>query len=312
MINSVKKLEILETSKSVLEKLKSSKIGQVHSVYKNTINLTIGEKLISIHPKFTIKTPMSIRIAEKEIEHLNISTGEKVIILEDKFLIGGYTFDFRRVKTWDPNIEYLDIEGIEMDKIQLVLDTMSFYGNENSLKDIGQHIINPNSPTSLIEEGDYFTKKAFSIITDLYKSIMDKKPIDSLNTIVGLIGLGQGLTPSGDDFLSGLLSVFILAGAKSQRCLEISEGLKEIIRNNLKNTTFLSEEFFHYAIKGEYSEIFHDLYKDLKEGQVDNIRASVIKFIQVGSSSGMDTLAGILIGMYIVKEIAVSQNRLPS
>lgn len=305
MKNTIKRLEIIETSKSVLATLKCSKIGQVHSVYKNTINFIIGDKLISIHPRSTIKTPMSIRVWDKEIEHLNISTGDKVIILEDKFLIGGYTFDFRRVKTWDPNIEYLDIDGIEMDKIQLVLDTMSFYGNENSLKDIGQHIINPSSTTFLIEEGDYFTKRAFSIITDLYKSIMDKKLIDSLNTIVGLIGLGQGLTPSGDDFLSGILSVFILAGAKSQRCLEISEGLKEIIRDNLKNTTFLSEEFFHYAIKGEYSEIFHDLYKNLKEGQVDKIRASLIKFIQVGSSSGMDTLAGILIGMYIVNKISV-------
>lgn len=286
--------------------MKTSTKGEVHSVYKNTINFIIGEKLIAIHPSNTIKTPMSLRIKENEFEfeQLDISIGEVVNILDDKFIINGHEFDFVYTKSWNPNTDHIDInmKDLSLDKIKLILSTMNLYGNDNSLKEIVQSIVNEALDNFTLQESDYFTIRSFSSITNWVKCILFNvcKTESSLNN---LIGLGIGLTPSGDDFLTGLLSVFSVLENKSEEIFTINKALKIEIKDNLEKTTFLSKEFLSYATKNKYSEIFHELYDTLKKESKEDIISCVRRFMEVGSSSGMDTLSGIVLGMYIANEL---------
>lgn len=47
---------------------------------------------------------------------------------------------------------------------------------------------------------------------------------DAAKHLAGLIGLGIGLTPSGDDFLCGVLAGLILRGGKPSICARFSAG----------------------------------------------------------------------------------------
>jgi len=298
---------IEEINENIFYKLKYLKLGEVHSVYKNTINFIVEEKLLAIHPRNTIKTPMSIRIMENELEFkgLNISIKDKVIIYQDKFTINEHEFNFSSAKTWNSNINQIKVDMTHMglNKMQLILNTMDLFGKENSLKEIVRYIIQGESTEFLIDKEDYLTERYFLIIVEWVQFILDKVIIKPSNSIARLIGLGNGLTPSGDDFLLGLLSIFTLTENNFILSLEINKSLKKLIKNNLQKTTFLSKEFLSYAIRNEYSEIFHEFYTSLKDGNRDEIRSTVIKFIGIGSSSGMDTLAGITLGMHIVNQL---------
>lgn len=96
-----------------------------------------------------------------------------------------------------------------------------------------------------------------------------------------LVGRGQGLTPSGDDIITGILYI---------NCLEpfIAENhlshLKSYIRESV--TTIVSESFIRLAIEGIFSKRITDIGENPNKETVDAL-------LELGSSSGRDTLYGI-------------------
>ena len=102
--------------------------------------------------------------------------------------------------------------------------------------------------------------------------------------LVSLIGLGVGLTPSGDDFLCGVLAGLILTGNSDQTFTSI---LKKRIGMSLKNTNDISRTFLRCALSSHFSKPIKDL---VYPASVQDILAS---FKAVGHSSGFDSLCGI-------------------
>jgi len=89
-----------------------------------------------------------------------------------------------------------------------------------------------------------------------------------------LLGLGGGLTPSGDDFLVGYIA------AKKMEGMEIPFKLK------MSSTTPLSAHFLKHALGGRFSD---KIIGFIKEGDL-----SILSF---GESSGVATAFGIIKGM---------------
>jgi hypothetical protein len=102
--------------------------------------------------------------------------------------------------------------------------------------------------------------------------------------LVSLIGLGVGLTPSGDDFLCGVLAGLILTGNSDQTFTSI---LKKRIGTSLSNTNDISRTFLRCALSSHFSKTIKDL---VFPATVEDIHAS---FKAVGHSSGFDSLCGI-------------------
>lgn len=94
-----------------------------------------------------------------------------------------------------------------------------------------------------------------------------------------LIGLGPGLTPSGDDYLGGMLVALRLTGRGMQ-----AEGLWRWLQPRLKErTSAISAAHLAAAAAGEAHEALHDVLN----GQLD-----LEKLDAVGHCSGWDALAG--------------------
>ncbi len=94
-----------------------------------------------------------------------------------------------------------------------------------------------------------------------------------------LIGLGPGLTPSGDDYLGGMLVALRLSGRGMQ-----ADGLWRWLQPRLKQrTSAISAAHLCAAAAGEVHEGLHDLLSgDLDLNKIDAI----------GHCSGWDALAG--------------------
>ncbi len=102
-----------------------------------------------------------------------------------------------------------------------------------------------------------------------------------------LIGLGEGLTPAGDDCLVGILAVlfrFVPGWIEES-------AVKEQVATYLDDhTTTIGREFVWYALQGAFSEPIVRLLTADSDAAVQRAAQMLCTF---GATSGADTLAGV-------------------
>lgn len=111
--------------------------------------------------------------------------------------------------------------------------------------------------------------------------------------IVGLAGLGLGLTPAGDDFLVGaMLRAWLDHPTPKSLC-------RSVVRDAIPRTTRLSAAFLKAASRGECGASWHVLLKALsrgaREGAEAEITMAVHEILIHGATSGADSLAGFIL-----------------
>ena len=104
-----------------------------------------------------------------------------------------------------------------------------------------------------------------------------------------VIGLGDGLTPSGDDLLVGFLAVWRVAGRGSIRFASLAA-----------QTTDLSAAFLHCALDGHFSEPVARLMRALYGAETGDWRACAADLARVGHSSGADAMVGIVVASQVL------------
>jgi hypothetical protein len=141
--------------------------------------------------------------------------------------------------------------------------------------------------------------RAASSIQDLARACM-MQDITQV-ALIGreLVGLGPGLTPSGDDFLGGLLfAVCSLKKAYPGKFQWEEEPFIELIAWARTRTHPISHAILNDLAHGHGPEPLHDLVSGLlKSEDLDRVMRSVIRLLNIGQTSGWDILAGVLTGM---------------
>jgi hypothetical protein len=113
--------------------------------------------------------------------------------------------------------------------------------------------------------------------------------------MAGLVGLGCGLTPSGDDFLCG----FVTAGhCHSDRVhLPFLGEMKRQVLDCLAGTNAISATLLRCAAEGKISGALHDLAQALQGGR--DLAGALARLCAFGHSSGMDIATGFLYGLSV-------------
>jgi hypothetical protein len=115
-----------------------------------------------------------------------------------------------------------------------------------------------------------------------------------LALVKGLVGLGEGLTPSGDDFLVGLMAVLHMTGFLPCRAgSQVREQFCECVR---LGTSQLSGEFLRCALEGHFAEPLVMLVRALGVPEADTWPPYAATLATVGHSSGVDAMVGIALG----------------
>jgi len=102
-----------------------------------------------------------------------------------------------------------------------------------------------------------------------------------------LVGLGPGLTPSGDDYLGGILIALHALERKPQ-----AQALWRWLEPRLKRTSAISAAHLAAAATGEGHEALHACLEALASRNADWTR-TLDQVANVGHVSGWDALAGI-------------------
>ena len=119
------------------------------------------------------------------------------------------------------------------------------------------------------------------------KDILEKKI-----SINNLLGLGIGLTPTGDDFIVGYLSV-IEAKLAEDKLNVINEMETDEL---FDKTNRVSALHLKGAINHRYNKRLVDIYKNIENGE-KYYRKYTEKLIEMGNSSGLDMLSGLYFGL---------------
>ncbi len=124
--------------------------------------------------------------------------------------------------------------------------------------------------------------------------------------VKNLLGLGPGLTPSGDDLLVGYMSGLDLISAISSRAWEIKKMMQSKVLSSLARTNEISQTHIRWACRGYYMEPLTALLKAIAEGEPEAVGVSMKKLLARGASSGTDTAIGLLLALENGKEMLSS------
>ena len=113
-----------------------------------------------------------------------------------------------------------------------------------------------------------------------------------------VLGLGHGLTPSGDDLLGGIF--FTFAHAPIVAWSRAMPGLHARIRSTAQSATNpISAALLDDLMRGSSYRVLHDVFDAFQAGQLGRITDAVNRLLGLGASSGGDMLAGVFLALQI-------------
>ena len=287
-------LNILQTSAFALDNLKSSSDLTVHSVYQKAVNLKANGQLLALQPRGSVLSPISLitDCSEAALAKLLLSAGKK---LEIPLNIRSASCQDLSLPFRKPGSEVFLQEHLST-KIR---DAIAMAGQSELPPYLRGMELILNQP-ELIRESPYMNAASQYLAQFHQIAQTSAEPSKMAGCLCHLIGLGIGLTPSGDDFLCGFLAGVRLSDLTTWPAALLGNTsasggksaflplLDQHILHTLDRTNEISAAFLRCAALGQFSEPVHLLLNS-------NMTAREIyeAFSRIGHSSGIDTLCGI-------------------
>ena len=114
-------------------------------------------------------------------------------------------------------------------------------------------------------------------------------------TVQGLVGLGPGLTPSGDDYLGGALIALRAFGRDA-----VADRLADWVLARESRTNTISAAHLRCAATGQGAAALHATLAALCNDAGDELRRCLGEIDAIGHTSGWDALAGAVAVMKII------------
>ena len=280
--------------------------GVVHSVFPHAINIILSHnKLLTFLPKERedYRNPLSIVLDEENFSSWNIEKGDKLYLNKE-------TISFN-----EKNIE-IDISG------KFIWDSgFRYFGTLLSppliLKNIRHikfflKIMNWDRGMLPLIVSDFkdnvYTKTIKPYISKLETwNFLERNTGEIKDIVAPIIGLGDGLTPSGDDFLSGFMLILFYMGKYLKLEDKVNVINSTIIAIAYDKTNIISRHFLEYAAHGDTFFLLREIIKDTlfkKSLNLDNFK----KLVNFGSTSGASILSGLIFGLEYIVRYAYLEN----
>ncbi len=235
--------------------------GQIIGVFSQGIYCRVGENILLFHDAKWGYVPFGIATSDIRAfsEATKPNVGDEVVSTESSVTLGGCSFAYAYCPP--PSAPATCFCPPTKEKLRAVYEYVLAHGSHGGM-------------LALLETNRGGARDAVNRLLDGDAAAAKK-----------LIGLGRGLTPSGDDFLCGFLTVL---GERHPLAKEVCA----VIAENLDRTTSISAAYLGGVLCGEYFTIY-DAARSVLLG--DAPFAAPCDFVlSMGASSGTDTLLGAL------------------
>lgn len=274
-------------SEQTFRKLDGSSGGRIHSVYRNTVNLAVGGRLFSIQARETVLSPISLitDLDTKSLSRLPLQKGESVLISGHQIRIKTLSGEIRlscRPETahYDADLASHVREPLSESFLHALREEAAAALSLSGSSGFAPLFSEPSRETT----DSPFLAAAGRILRETLSCCRTGSWNQAAVSLCRLLGLGPGLTPSGDDFLCGFFAGLILSGKNEH---PLSLGLKTAVQQHMADTNDISAAFLQSSLNGEFSLPVIELVSLPDKNKIYS------NFNKIGHSSGFDTLCGI-------------------
>lgn len=269
--------------------------GEVHSVFQNVINILLNGNLYTLGKTKVGNGPCTIllpNIAET-LDEWGCVPGTPVKIVEGVLQMGGVQIGLGEADLWKsewkgkPSVEHM---------LNLLPQLKGLVLREGNLRGLGFVLLDEAEQE---EERviDYtqqvLVEQAVPLIEELRRS-MQHNPKQFWASLLDFVGLGPGLTPAGDDFIMGFILTLRYLEWGGQ--LHLPEIDFEIVREQVKqDTNLISATGVLLALEGRPIELIGDVIENIFQGNKVNTTLNALRLMDRGSTSGTDTITGIIV-----------------
>jgi hypothetical protein len=160
--------------------------------------------------------------------------------------------------------------------------------------------------------GDLLLRRLAQRVTRFQAAACELETEAASKALVSLLGLGDGLTPSGDDIVAGVLASLVWQVRLGTVPLGFAQRLVEAIRKAAPHrTNQVSSRLLWYAADGLLYAPAMELGAALLAGDVGSIIPPARRLLVIGHSSGAHITTGLIAGIVAGIEIE-SRSMVPS
>ncbi|MDE0308182.1 MAG: DUF2877 domain-containing protein [Albidovulum sp.] len=266
----------------------ASRHGQVEAVFPSTAYVSLDSGLVCITLGGVDPGPISVATTANRFSNLiaaGLSIGQPVCSNSSRIFAGGkIEIDLRPSSKWSPPAwpEFPDASLIQCG----ISKSGQWMPSTSNCSGLGKIAIEHIAP----EKDDLVGRAARESILAArdYVASIGAQGNRTFNWARRLIGLGPGLTPSGDDFLGGFLIALHAIGESEE-----SRRLWEAIGPDARaSTNPLSFALLESAAKGLGSASLHAVLLAIMAGE--NPSSALASLSRCGHTSGWDALAGAI------------------
>lgn len=299
----------------------SGGLGYVHSIFDKTINIDLKEQnadvsLYTLARSDVDETPFTLVTSMQNNEswhHIGIKIGDPIIFTPNAVYSGEIILvdGISNAAIWHtaastvlrdlPRLTYEEIM-MRCNEAVLFVKTIGKKQGTYPLVTRFSQIIDQR----FIYEDDPFLQQFLQGVSTLHRAIScTSDNLQSKNdfdlAVKMLLGLGYGLTPSGDDFLAGLLfAMYFVQMVFARNCDVLPMISHSVCENMAERTNQISRHFLRCAAEGQWGRVTEDFMTALfrcTEQQNEELYRIVEKKLSYGATSGMDEIFGIMFGI---------------
>ena len=211
----------------------------------------------------------------------------RMVVLEHAGrVVRGDCFDVHATTPWEPPRLRTTLTGHALDRATRTLQ--QHLASVRPLQGFAMLLVGEVAPFPLDRATDRVRAFARAIEADDLQAIR--------RVALPLLGLGPGLTPSGDDLVGAALFAR-RSLARSSACATNSTLVAELVAAARKTSHPIAAALFADLVTGDTFAPLHELAVACGEPDDARVRSAVHALVRIGSSSGYDMLAGFIIGI---------------
>ena len=275
-------------------------VARVHSVFQRSINLQPeGESvLLTLTASSQVDLPQGIRLGTYNGSHFdNLKIGEGVYCREGilSFQKSSLRVNLGKAHRWRCNLAALKTNltdpavALAWNHVWAELTKRQISARSEI---VAQEFFRSNEGVRVI-----VADKAGQAVRRLVQATRCYD-LAAIPAAQELIGLGTGLTPSGDDLLIGYLTGLWCTVRKKIDRRRFLTKLGQAIVDLSQGTNDISRTYLFHAAQGQVASHLVTLAQAISQGEDPKRLLDIAEAaIQVGHTSGMDTVTGLLLGL---------------
>lgn len=258
------------------------RLGTVHSVFEHAINIRLDDELLVLTTPDVGVLPNGVVLGAWDLRQTGVVHGQSVAADRDSITVAAAAL---RVGLGRAAVvgTLISARGVSSPQLRAGVERARRAASARApVVGLGPVLRGGDG------DADAFAGSIMASLAEIRRAALSGDLARVADTTTALVGVGWGLTPSGDDVLVGMTAVLRAMG---ETLAETIAGAAAAARSR---TTLVAGSLLSHAAAGDYAQRVQRAVNAIVS-DVD-VAPTVANTLRWGASSGADLLVGILVG----------------